>query len=128
LVVVREFGYEVELGKERKKEGRGGKGMNLLVKGPSSVERPSAFPPFLDICSMIFRDRGWKAKAGAKPVRFRRGVASSMKSWITSLMSWASFLKVTVLNLKLASLASSFLAISVLGRQPGGKDLRFSSK
>ena len=57
------------------------------MSGPASTERPRTFPPFLDICSMIFRERGWNAKAGAKPVRFRRGVASSMKRPITSLIS-----------------------------------------
>ncbi len=45
-----------------------------------------------------------------------------------SLMSWASFLKVTVLNLNIASSASSFQAISGLARQHGDKDLRFSGE
>jgi hypothetical protein len=83
--------------------GKVGKGMNELVKGPSSVERPRAFPPFIAIFSMIFKERGWTANAGAKPDIFSSGAASSTKICITSLMSVASFLNVTVLNLLLSS-------------------------
>jgi hypothetical protein len=71
----------------------------ILVRGPSISESPKTFPPFLAMFSMMFKDSGWNANAGANPVTFMIEVASSMKIRITSFMSVALFLNVTVLNL-----------------------------
>jgi len=81
---------------------------DLLVSGPSAVERPRTFPPFFCMFSMILSERGWNAKAGRKPGTSRRALASSTKISMADWMSVGSFLKVTVLNLQRHSLVFYF--------------------
>jgi uncharacterized membrane protein YtjA (UPF0391 family) len=81
------------------------------MSGPSSGVRPKTLPPFFDICSIMLREIGWKANAGAKPGIVRIGFTISVKILIISFMRVASFLNVTVLNLRTKLVLAGLLCL-----------------
>ena len=79
-----------------------GRGRQLLqIKGPSSLEMPRAFPPFLlkyEITALVM---GCMTRAGRMPVAFKTPAISATKR--SRILTWSSalFLNVAVVYVSL---------------------------